>query len=208
MKVLVLSPHTDDAELGAGGTIARHVNEGHRVHWNVFTDASSSLPDGFDDETLADEFMSSLKELGGGQEVSFSMRDYPVRRLHEHRQEVLEWMVGYRNTWSPDLVIGPSLNDHHQDHQVVAQEMVRAFKGCARILCYELPWNHVRFESQAFAILNEQDIERKIAALQCYESQAGKPYMDPDFVRGLARTRGVQVGVEYAEAFEVVRWRV
>ena len=40
----------------------------------------------------------------------------------------------------------------------------------------------------------------------CYRSQAHRPYATEEFVRGLARTRGTQIGVKYAEAFQVFRW--
>ena len=54
----------------------------------------------------------------------FNILNYSVRKLHEKRQEILEYLVNIRKEFQPELVIGPSLNDFHQDHQVVCQEMM------------------------------------------------------------------------------------
>ena len=53
--------------------------------------------------------------------------------------------------------------------------------------------------------LGEENIHTKIKALKEYHSQGKRDYLSDDFIRSLARARGVQVGCEYAEAFEVVR---
>ena len=115
-----------------------------------------------------------------------------------------------RKEFCPELVIGPSLNDFHQDHQVIANEMVRAFKSTSSVISYELPWNHVTFNTQLFIKLTEANIKNKWALLKRYNSQIikGKSYFSEDFIFGLAKTRGVQCGSEYAEAFEVVRWMI
>jgi LmbE family N-acetylglucosaminyl deacetylase len=105
------------------------------------------------------------------------------------------------------MVLMPTELDLHQDHHIIAMEGLRAFKATS-ILGYELPWNNISFETTAFVCLQEQHLERKIAALQCYESQAGRPYCKPEFIRGLAITRGVQISAEFAEAFKVRRWIV
>jgi LmbE family N-acetylglucosaminyl deacetylase len=130
---------------------------------------------------------------------------YTVRKLNYVRQEILEQLVRIRAEAEPTLVFIPSLRDLHQDHATVAMEAVRAFKNRS-ILCYELPWNNIDFSNQCFSAVTPAQLERKIEALGAYTSQKMRKYMDREFVFGLARTRGVQAGVEYAEAFEVVRW--
>ena len=54
-RVLVLAPHTDDGEFGAGGTMARLVEEGAEVRYVAFSIATRSLPEGFPPDTLARE---------------------------------------------------------------------------------------------------------------------------------------------------------
>lgn len=206
-NVLILSPHTDDAELGCGATIVRLLEEGANIMWLVFSTAEESLPKDLPKDTLKREFEQVAVNLGLD-EKQYRIRDFRVRYLHEKRQDVLELLVATRDEFHPDLVIGPSLNDFHQDHTVVANEMVRAFKSKTSIICYELPWNTVSFNTQLFFPVTEQQMQRKCELLQSYRSQTekGRPYFSETFVKGLARTRGVQVSAEYAEAFEVVRW--
>ena len=99
----------------------------------------------------------------------------------------------------------PSFNDLHQDHHIIAQEGMRAFKKTT-ILAYEMPWNNITFSTQLFIKLNKKHIELKICALKEYESQKEKSYANETFIRSLAHRRGVSIDAEYAEAFEVVRW--
>jgi LmbE family N-acetylglucosaminyl deacetylase len=140
--------------------------------------------------------------------AEYYVLDYVVRRFNERRQDILEDIVAIRDELDPDLVIGPSVNDHHQDHTVVANEMIRAFKSGPSIISYEHPWNHITFRTQLFSPLAETDLNSKLRQLGQYESQIEKEraYFDEEFIHGLARVRGLQGDARYAEAFEVVRW--
>ena len=122
----------------------------------------------------------------------------------EHRQEILDILVRLNTQISPDLVFLPLPDDLHQDHSTVAAEGMRAFKGTT-IYAYEIPWNNMVFRTSAFVSLSEAQLERKVCALSHYESQRDRPYMSEEFTRSQARTRGVQIGVTFAEAFDVVR---
>jgi hypothetical protein len=84
-------------------------------------------------------------------------------------------------------------------------EGLRAFKRSSTILGYEMPWNNLVFGTTAFISLSEENINAKIEALKCYESQKSRHYATEEFIRALAVARGVQVGEKYAEAFEVLR---
>lgn len=205
MKVLVLSPHTDDSELGAGGSINRLTREGHDVYYVAFSTCDQSYPESYRG-VLENEFERVMDVV---EPTEYYVLDYTVRRFNERRQDVLEDLVGIREDIDPDLVIGPSLSDFHQDHVVVANEMIRAFKTNSSIISYELPWNHVNFETQMFYELSKEDLAGKIEQLSMYESQIEdneRPYFREEFIRGLAAVRGVQCDSRYAEAFKVIRW--
>lgn len=207
-KVLVLAPHTDDAELGCGGTIARLLEEGVDVHIAVFSTAEESLPSGVPHGTLKDEFYSAMAVMQIPL-ANLTVHDYPVRRLSYHRQEVLESLIDLRAKVKPETVLLPAGSDLHQDHQVVNVEGLRAFKDIT-VWGYELPWNHVEFSANAFVVLNESQLQKKWLALQSYKTQLelSRSYFTWDFVQSLARVRGVQVKTAYAEAFEVIRIRL
>ena len=207
-NILILSPHTDDAEIGCGGTIGKLVRQGKNILWLAFSTAEESLPDELPKDTLKKEFISVTEHLGLSSE-NYQVLDFKVRKLSEKRQEVLERLIEIRKQFKPDLVIGPSLNDFHQDHSVVANEMIRAFKTSCSIICYELPWNHIQFQTQMFVKLSEEDLTSKIEMMGMYKSQfyVKRQYFSESFLRSLAKVRGAQIDTDYAEAFEVIRWQ-
>jgi LmbE family N-acetylglucosaminyl deacetylase len=206
-RVLVLAPHTDDAELGCGGTIARLLTDGADVFVAAFSTAEESLPPGAKPNRLRDEFLAAMQTLGIPHDNALVF-GYPVRRLSYYRQELLEELVKLRKQIDPNMVFLPSSSDLHQDHQVLNAEGLRCFKVMT-IWGYELPWNNIGFPAQAFVTLKRCEVQAKWEALQTYKSQfeLGRPYFSWEFIEGLARVRGVQVKTPYAEAFEVMRIR-
>ncbi len=202
-KVLILAPHTDDGEFGAGGTIARLLEEGADVYLAVFSICEESVPEGFPKDVLKTEQMDAARVHGMAEDKTIFF-SFPVRQFPTHRQEILEEMVKLNRTIQPDLVLAPSLHDVHQDHHTVATEAIRAFKKTT-ILGYEEPWNNLSFDNQVFITLEERHVDEKIRALACFESQKHRDYAGESYIRGLAHCHGVQIGREYAEVFETVR---
>uniref|UniRef100_A0A7C4GAV9 PIG-L family deacetylase n=1 Tax=candidate division WOR-3 bacterium TaxID=2052148 RepID=A0A7C4GAV9_UNCW3 len=202
-SILFLGAHTDD-EFGCSGTLARLLEEGADVHYAAFSQCEQSVPPGFAPDVLRDECRDAALTLGIS-EQHWTLHGYPVRHFPAHRQQILEDLVRLRDGVQPDLLFVPALSDIHQDHQTIAQEALRAFKH-ATILGYELPMNTLAFQHACFVHLESRHIDRKVASLACYRSQNFRSYTREDFIRGLARVRGVQAGVEFAEAFEVIRW--
>ena len=203
-RVLVLAPHTDDAELGCGGSMAKFVEAGAELHIAAFSSSEESLPPGSNPSRLRTEFTQSATEVFGLDEDQISVFDFRVRRFSEVRQDVLEAIIELHRRLSPSLVLVPSRSDIHQDHEVVHNEAARAFKHVS-MLCYEMPWNQRFSELSAFVQLSSSHVATKIAALERYQSQRelSRSYMAPSFIEGWARLRGVQAGTEFAEAFEV-----
>ncbi len=202
-RALVLAPHTDDGEFGCGGTMARLSEAGAEVRYVAFSIATKSLPDGFPPDTLAREVREATAEIGIP-EANLTVHDFEVRTFLERRQDVLEVLIGLWEEWRPDVVFQPSHHDIHQDHQVVAAEGLRAFKRTT-ILGYEIPWNNYDFAYQAYLALEQQHVERKVAALARYASQQHRRYADPEYIWNLARTHGVNVNRAFAEVFQVYR---
>jgi len=203
-NVYVLAPHTDDGELGAGGFISKLIEEGANVYYFAFSTAEKSVPDGFANDILSVEVKKATSKLGIKKE-NVIIYNYEVRKLNYARQAILEDSIKHRKEIMPDLVLMPSLNDIHQDHLTIAQEGLRAFKNTT-ILGYELIWNNLTFNTTSFVKLEEKFIQAKCNALQEYKSQYLRDYMSEEFIFSLAKTRGVQIGSEFAESFEVIRW--
>jgi N-acetylglucosamine malate deacetylase 1 len=207
-RVLVLAPHTDDAELGCGGTMARWSDEGADISVAVFSTAEQSLPAGSDPHRLRNECHRSLDELKIPTE-NRHVFEHPVREFGYHRQEILEQMVVLARELRPDVVLTPSGADVHQDHAVIHQESLRAFKHLT-LMGYEMPWNNITFPTHAFVVLTDAHLRRKWAALSRYESQieVGRPYFRLETIESIARVRGLQMKTEFAEAFEMIRMKL
>ncbi len=203
-KVLVLAPHTDDGEFGCGGTIAKLIKNNVSVHYVAFSACKQSVLPQFPADILITEVKEATAILGIPPQ-NLILKDYDVRTFNYHRQAILEDMIQLRATIQPDLVLMPALHDIHQDHQTIAEEGLRAFKHTS-ILAYEIIWNNLNFNSTCFVTLSPEDIALKTKALNAYKSQAHRPYANETFINALAHTRGVQIGSQYAETFEVLRW--
>ena len=194
MKILAIAPHTDDTELGCGGTLARFIEENHQV-WSVSFSTA-------DDLKLEQEFRDACQVMGIQNVKVF---DFPKRNFWTNRQAILQHLIAMRERIKPDWVFVPSLKDIHQDHQVVSREAQRAFKT-VNLLAYELPWNVPQFNAQQFIKLERRHIELKLNALSKYESQQNRHYFNEDVILSWATFRGSQIDVQYAEVFEIIRY--
>jgi len=196
LKILALSPHTDDAELGCGGTLHALADQGATVLIVAFTAPTPRL---------RTEFHRAAKALHP--DIEARLLSYQRRLFPETRQAILDDIIKLRGEpgdW--DIVFVPSPWDVHQDHQVIYAEALRTFKSSpTAIYAYEQPWNQVKNETTAYSPLQRSDIDAKLAALKEYHSQAYKPYFDPYLIEGIAHIRGMQCGSLYAEAFHAIR---
>ena len=201
VKVLALSPHTDDVELGAGALLARLVDDGAEVTVVAFSTGHK------ESGATKEEMAAAMHVLGI---TVWAIRNYPDHFYYRQRQTLLRDLEKMRDALVPDLVLVPASGDPHQDHQTVTQEALRAWRWCnVRMLGYETlrvrpPSEPLRLS--CYAPASEQHWTRKWAAVDAYVSQWENDCMKGDVLRGLARVRGAQVGCQYAEAFEVLRW--
>lgn len=207
MKILVVSSHTDDGIVIAGGTILRILEARDQVFYAGLSIASESLLEGFPKDIVETETKLATKILGIDAEKVHIER-FPVRRFQEHRQKILDTLIDLRNEIRPEIVFVPSTTDTHQDHEVVNRESLRAFKNFCSIYGYDFPWTELhQMKMNLFYQLGERHMQKKMKAINCLRSQIAKktPYLSEDYIRGLAIERGVRIGAKYAEAFEIIR---
>ena len=195
-NVLFLGAHPDD-EMGCAGLLFELSTRGSRVDFVTFSQC-----DDLNGPELIDERKEALLVLGITGSVIY---DFPNRRLPEHRAEILGVLDDRRLGEAPDLVLCPTTFDAHQDHATVAIEARRAFKDTT-VLGYELPLNSFNGILSGYVGLSSDAMDAKQMHVAAYRSQRAKPYMNPTYIEGLARVRGVQSGHRWAEAFEVIRW--
>lgn len=192
-KYLFIGSHPDDLELCCGGTIVKLVQYGHNVH---ITAMSSYI--GINDD-LIHEYTASAKLMG----VSIMrVSSFRPRNFLFDRTEILHQLHGYLLD-GYDYIFTHSANDIHQDHKVIGEESLRAFKKL-NLVTYQAEWNSLTYESNYFVELTEENMAKKLEAMACYKSQQHRPYFDKTFTYSRALLAGAKIGVKYAEPFRIV----
>lgn len=186
-RILVLAPHVDD-ELNCGGLVARVTAAGGHATVLACSPCYASVPPGFPAEQVLREFYASCGLLRAYNIVG----DWPVRQFPEYRQDILDTFRRVGIDVRPTIVCCPSSTDSHQDHRVVHEEAVRAFRNCSLLIGWESPNNQRVSRVDTFAELEQGHIEDKVCAWKCYETQHHRTHHDEAFVRSLAIVRGRQ----------------
>lgn len=197
MRVVAVGAHPDDIDLGVGGTIAKHCQLGHEVIAVVLSLGES----GGDPEVRRRECERSLRYLGVD-EIRFA--ELPDRMLLENLSKAIDAIEDVVMSFKPDIVYAHSEKDRHQDHLAASIASKVAARRVPRVLLFETPSTLYNFAPQVFVDITDT-LEKKIEALKMHESQKEREYVRARAIRGLAEFRGLQAGVEYAEAFEVFR---
>jgi len=198
MKVVVLSPHTDDGEIGVGGVTARMLEEKHEVHYVVL---SVPLPELHRE---CRQSINTFKTENNG--IHLYIHSFETRTFPEKRQEILQTLYDFNEKIKPDLVFTPSTYDYHQDHETTTKEAIRAFRHTS-ILGYIIPYNCRTLKEDVFISFAERHLQTKISALSNYASQRqlGRPSLFSENIRREATLRGLQCKRDYAEVFENIR---
>jgi LmbE family N-acetylglucosaminyl deacetylase len=220
-RILVIAPHADDETLGAGGTIARRVAEGHEVHVAIVTGHGSEphplWPRSLWD-TIRGEARAAMQILGA--ELHFEelpaaqVADEPAWRVNRTIGELIQRIA-------PTTLYVPFAFDLHKDHRevfhaasVAWRASVPAGRAIRAVYCYEVqsethwnaPYVEPGFLPNTWVDIGDH-LETKLRALACYASQV-KPAPDArslDAVRALAVWRGAQQSMAAAEAFVAIR---
>ncbi len=208
-RVLFIGAHCDDIELCAGGLLARACFSGRQVGVLVFSDHRGVL-----DEPAANrargEFSENLAWLRA--ESGTDIRDHSGPMLpachgafQSERATLYAAMEALRGDY--DMVVTHASTDTNQDHRQVAEEAARVFKAHTTLVGGEFPNNDVAgFVPQVYVALSAREVEAKVRMVAHYRSQdfGGRPYLDSEVVRALARLRGSQIREAAAEAFTVI----
>jgi LmbE family N-acetylglucosaminyl deacetylase len=217
LKVLFIAPHPDDETIGAGGSIARHCALGDHVYWCIVTKGYSPH---WSEETLQTirEQIDSIEKFYGFKKVyrlgfpTVRLNTVPHMELCGALQNVIEEI-------KPDIIYTTSRNDANLDHRIVYDCTLVATRplpgnGVRRVLSYEIGYtNHFgvpsgasMFQPTVFVDINDY-LDKKIGAMRLYETELRSlPHpRNVDSIRLVAKERGLCVGYEAAECFELVR---
>ncbi|BBF99777.1 MULTISPECIES: PIG-L deacetylase family protein [Pseudonocardia] len=196
-RILLLGAHCDDIAIGAGGTLLELCRAYPGVHVTalVLTGAGS---------LREEEERSALAAFTPGAELEVVVMDLPDGRVPLHWERAKMALEELRTRGEPDLILGPSPHDAHQDHRTLAQMIPTAYRDHLTLGYEILKWEGDLAQPTVYLPLAEPVLTEKVAKLsEHYGSQQDRPWFDDETFRGLARVRGVQCHARYAEAFHV-----
>jgi LmbE family N-acetylglucosaminyl deacetylase len=204
LSVLCLGAHSDDIEIGAGGTILEWIAEAVAldVHWCVMTASADRREEA---QRSAEAFLS------GAASHTIEICDFRDGYLQFEGGSIKAWMDGLRARVEPDIILTHRGEDAHQDHRMVQQLTWNHFRDHL-ILEYEIPkWDGDLGRPNVFIDVSEAVLCRKIDLLNAhFGTQRSKDWFDNETFRGLARLRGVECRSHsgYAEAFVARKLRL
>lgn len=216
LDVLVIAPHPDDAELGAGGVILKLQQEGKRVGVLDLT-SGEPTPHGTP-ELRAAETAAATEALGLAWRENLGLPNRSLEATLENRAK----LAGVIRRERPRWLLAPYWVDAHPDH-TAATQLVEEARFWAKLTKSDLPGEphhpervyyyycvHLKLAPQPAFVLDISDVwEQKLAAIRCYESQfvTGRPTptgpTDPpaflDRLRDEAAYWGKSIGTAYGE---------
>jgi LmbE family N-acetylglucosaminyl deacetylase len=194
-EVLCLGAHSDDIEIGCGGTILELLaaNRGVRVTWVVFSGNATREAEA---RRAARRF---LQGAGSSSVVVRKQRDgfFPAQVI-----EIKEFFEDLKRTSEPDLIFTHYRHDRHQDHRTISDLTWNTFRNHF-VLEYEIPkYDGDLGTPNLFVPVGRVAARRKVNAIHTiFKTQVGQHWFTPDLFYGLMRVRGIEACVEFAEAF-------
>ena len=221
-KLLVIAAHPDDELLGCGGSIAKYLNNGVLVKVLFLGEGSTCR---YDDPSckeavaaIAERNLWAVEALGVIGVTDFEFYNLPCGRFDQTPIIVINKIIeSVIRQFSPDTVFTHSAGDSNNDHRIAHRATIMATRPCGenvvnRLFCYEVlsssEWSYTSsFLPNYFISLTESQLLAKWSALECYATEM-RDYPFPRSwvgVKNLAEKRGMQAGIEFAEAFQLVR---
>lgn len=196
-SVLLLGAHSDDIEIGCGGTVLRLLahNPSASVHWIVFSGQANRAQEA---QASAARFLATA--TARTVEVH-QFRDGFFPSEHARIKSYFEELKGRVD---PDLIFTHYRHDLHQDHRVVCELTWNTFRR-HNVLEYEVPkWDGDLGQPNIYVPIQEKEAGLKVAILmECFGTQRGKHWFDEETFHGLMRLRALEcnAGSKRAEAF-------
>lgn len=211
-NVLVIAAHPDDELLGSGGTLKKLMNEGYNVITVIVAKGRK------EEEHHMNQIVLNANKHIGIDEVIFLehpnllLEMMPLHVLNKDIEALIE-------KYDPSIIFTHHYGDVNRDHQILFQAVLTATrplpgKKPVELICFETvsssEWGQQsddkNFKPTYFVDITDT-IDKKIEALKFYDVEM-MPFPHPRSYKGveyLARMRGMTIGVEYAEAFEIIR---
>jgi LmbE family N-acetylglucosaminyl deacetylase len=203
-RVLAIGAHSDDIEIGCGGTIVRLLGDYPKleVAWMVMSAHG---------ERLREARASAEALVAGAQRSEIIIHSFRDGFLPYEGAAVKDRFEDLKRAFEPDVILTHYGRDAHQDHRLVSELTWNTFRDHL-ILEFEIPkYDGDMGAPNFFVRLDEEQVLHKVSHLhQHFPSQAGKHWFTEDLFRSLMRLRGMECNASsrYAEAFYSRKMRI
>jgi LmbE family N-acetylglucosaminyl deacetylase len=196
-RILCLGAHSDDLEIGCGGSILRILEENPsiEIHWIVFSS----------NQERENEARSSVSLfLANAGHKNIVIKDYRDAFFPYIGGEIKNYFEEIKQNIHPDLIFSHYRRDLHQDHRLISELTWNTFRNHL-ILEYEiLKYDGDLGRPNFFIHLNDNICKRKLdILLKCFKTQGKRNWFTEDAFRSIMRIRGIESNApdKYAEAF-------
>ena len=197
-KVLFLGAHPDDIELGCGALL-HHIVKQTDVLCVTLSDNQKNP----DLQNVKDEHFAAMSVLGVTKE-KIILGPFTTRVFPDSRQDILEYFLKLRKDFKPDLIFVHSKQDVHQDHLTMTDEALRAFRGIT-VLGFDVVRSSYGFFPHFLVEVSEEDVNKKIDALSCYETYRDRYYFNSELTHSIMVRHGALAECPFAEGFDILR---
>jgi LmbE family N-acetylglucosaminyl deacetylase len=219
MKVIVISAHPDDEVIGCGGSLMKHQANGDEIYWLIVTNIFQNQGFSADHIESRQREIEKIKSM-----IEFSSvykLDYPTMSLtSESINTLIPKISAIFNEVRPEIVYVMNRSDAHSDHRITFDAVAACTKSfrypfVKRVLMYECISEtefapallEKVFQPNYFVDITNFFTE-KINLMKIYDSELGQHPFPRSLrnIEALATYRGASVGVEYAEAFQLIKF--
>lgn len=218
-KVLIIAAHPDDEVLGCFGTVTKFINQGYNAYTLILSGGKTSRGEVEPKELdKIKEEMQKANKLIGIKEVY--QADFPDNAFDSvSLLTIVKEIERVKNIIKPEIIFTHHVGDMNIDHQLTHKAVLTATRPMAdesvkTIYSFEIPssteWNSYSkdtvFVPNVFVDITET-IDKKVEAMSIYTSEL-RDYPHPrslQFIKELAKTNGVKVGLKYSENFMLIR---
>ena len=197
-RVLFVGAHPDDIELGAGALIHNIRGQSEILCVTLSDNQKNPML-----KNVVEEHRASMAVLGVNPKDDL-IESFETRKFPDMRQEVLEYLLKLRRDFKPEIIFCHSQNDLHQDHNVITQEALRAYRGLT-VLGFDVVRSSYNFFPHFFVGVSEEDVNKKIEALLKYKTYHDKYYFNAELLRATMVRHGALAEKPFAEGFDILR---
>lgn len=206
LKIWFIAAHFDDIEIGCGGSAAKFISEGHECFSTIVTKS------GYNNENkkivrsnsvAKREGLKGLKKLGF---KNINCLNFDTGIL-QHNLKLIYALEKELKRIKPDIVFTHWIHDVHQDHSAIAKSTLTVCRKTSSVLMYRSNWYRT---DQPFLETLFIDVsnyyEKKIDSINCHISEVKKFGQNwESFIKAQDTARGMEINVEKAESFQVVK---